>query len=72
MNEKDIKKLGRTDLLELLIAQSEENERLKNRLAQVEKELSERKFIFEECGSIAEASGIGMLSPMGSVVADKF
>ena len=56
MNEKEIKKLGRADLLELLIVQVEENERLRARLVDVEKQLSERNLVFEECGSIAEAS----------------
>lgn len=56
MTEKDIKKLGRAELLELLISQAEENERLRSRLASVEKQLSDRSIIMDECGSIAEAS----------------
>lgn len=54
--EKDIKKLGRTELLELLIQQTEENERLRARLNDAEDQLSQRRIIMENCGSIAEAS----------------
>ena len=56
MNDKEIKKLGRADLLELLITQAEENEKLRIRLEEAEKQLSDRSIILDECGSIAEAS----------------
>lgn len=56
MNNNDIKKLGRAELLELLIAQVEENKELKTKLADVETQLADRRIIMEKCGSIAEAS----------------
>lgn len=56
MTEKDVKKLSRTDLLKLLIQQTEENERLAARNAALEQELSRRTVIMEKSGSIAEAS----------------
>lgn len=54
--EKDIKKLGRAELLELLIKQTSENEQLRNRLDEAEAQLAQRRIIMEKCGSIAEAS----------------
>lgn len=56
LNEKDIKKLSRTDLLELLLEQAEENEKLRKELAKVQMQLAERKIVLDKCGSIAEAS----------------
>lgn len=56
MTENDIKKLSRTDLLELLIAQAEECEGLKQKLSQAEAKLEDRRLVFDDCGSIAEAS----------------
>lgn len=54
--EKDIKKLGRAELLELLIEQTEENERLHAELTAAEEKLAQRHIIMDSCGSIAEAS----------------
>ncbi len=55
MSEKDIRKLGRGELLELLLEQTEENERLRDRLRVVERELENRRIALDSCGSIAEA-----------------
>lgn len=56
MAEKDIKKLGRAELLELLIVQTEETEKIQSRLADAEKQLADRRLVLDNCGSIAEAS----------------
>ena len=56
MNDKELKKLKRVDLLELLIAQSKENERLQAELQKASEELQCKKIAIEKAGSIAEAS----------------
>lgn len=55
-HQKDLRKLGKMDLLELLIEQSRENLALKERLAKVEAELENRRILIEESGSLAEAA----------------
>ena len=56
MTDKELKKLNRKDLLELLIEQGSEVERLKERLAAAEEKVQSRDLQLEETGSIAEAS----------------
>ena len=56
MTERDLKKLNRTDLLELLLQQSREMEQLQDELAQVKHQLSRRTIVLNEAGSIAEAA----------------
>lgn len=56
MTDKELKRLKRVDLLELLIAQIRENDRLKKELAEVQGQLEERNLVLEEAGSIAEAA----------------
>lgn len=56
MTEKELKKLGRVDLLEILIEQGKEIERLKTDLEKAEAKLKERSLKIEKAGSIAEAS----------------
>ena len=56
MNEKELKKMSRSELLEILIAQAEENKSLRIRLQRAETLLEERKIAIEESGSIAEAA----------------
>lgn len=56
MTEKEMKKLRRADLLEMLLGQMEENRKLKKKIKQMEKELTNRKIAVEESGSIAEAA----------------
>ncbi len=51
-----LNKLTRADLLELLIYQMKENERLKKELNEAQKKLDERKIAIETSGSIAEAA----------------
>ena len=56
MTERDLRKLNRTDLLELLLQQSREMEQLQDELAQVKHQLSRRTIVLNEAGSIAEAA----------------
>lgn len=63
MKDNDIRKLSRTELLELLIEQTKANEALEKRveesdrtIAELKKQLDDRRIVLEEAGSIAEAS----------------
>lgn len=56
MTEKEIKKLSRTDLLRMLIDQSEEMEKLKSELEKAQTELKEKEIKITQAGSIAEAA----------------
>lgn len=56
MTDKELRKLKRTDLLELLIEQSKEVESLKKRIEELEAELADRRLMISESGSIAEAA----------------
>ncbi len=55
MTEKEMKRLNRGELLEMLIIQMEENEELKKKLAETEKALADRRIQVEESGTLAEA-----------------
>lgn len=56
MNEKDLRKYSRVELLELLIQQTKETERLQLLLDAANEELSQRKLAAQEAGTFAEAS----------------
>lgn len=56
MKERELRKLSRLDLLELLLRQMEENERLRAELEQVQRQLESRELMIEKAGSIAQAS----------------
>ena len=56
MTEKELKRMSRGELLELLIDQIEENRELKDRLDQVRTELESKQIAIENAGSIAEAA----------------
>lgn len=56
MTDKELKRLKRVDLLELLIAQSRENERLRKELEETRRELETKELKLEQAGSIAEAA----------------
>ena len=56
MTERELRKLSRADLLELLLWQRRENERLRAELEQSNRKLANREIILEHAGSIAEAS----------------
>lgn len=56
MAEKDLRKLNKVELLELLVEQGRENLALKARLEAAEAELAQRRIAIAESGSIAEAA----------------
>lgn len=56
MTDKDLKKLNRYQLLELLIIQTERADRLQKALEQAERHLFDRELNISTLGSIAEAS----------------
>ena len=56
MTEKELRRLSRMDLLEMLLEQSREVERLQKELETVNNQLSDRRIMEQEAGSIAEAS----------------
>lgn len=56
MTDRELRKLSRAELLELLLEQMRENERLQTELETARKQLAEKKLEIDEAGSIAEAS----------------
>lgn len=56
MTEKDLKKLNRYQLLELLILQTERADKLQDRVEELEKKLKHQDLKIASLGSIAEAS----------------
>lgn len=56
MTDNELKSLKRAELLEMLIAQMEENEKLKESLDNAEKALADRQILINKAGSIADAS----------------
>lgn len=55
-HKKSMKRMSRTELLELLIEQMEENEQLKNENQQLKEQLENRTLICQTSGSLAEAA----------------
>ncbi len=56
MTDNQLKKLNRAELLELLLEQSREIDRLQAELEETREALQERNLKIESCGSIAEAA----------------
>ena len=56
MTEKELKKLNRYQLLELLLVQTERADSLQQKAEQLQAKLDERELRFAQLGSIAEAS----------------
>ena len=56
MTDKELKRLKRVDLLELFIAQSKENDRLRTELEEMRSKLEAKELTLEKAGSIAEAA----------------
>ena len=56
MTQKELKKLSRTQLLEMLLLQTEKAEQLEKELEETKSLLADRKLQFEKVGSIAEAA----------------
>lgn len=55
-NAKELRKMGRAELLEILVAQSEEIDLLKEQLAEANQKLEARELACKEAGSLAELS----------------
>lgn len=56
MTDKELKKLNRAELLEMLLEQSREVEALKAQLKNANEKLADRQIIIDTAGSIAEAA----------------
>lgn len=56
MTEKELKRLRRADLLELLIEQTQENLRLRQELEEARAKLADRAIRIEKSGTLAEAA----------------
>lgn len=56
MTDKELRKLSRAELLEMLLEQTKRIEALKAELELKNKELENRRIMIEKAGSIAEAS----------------
>ena len=56
MTDKELRHFNRSELLQMLITQGEENRRLKEELEETKKKLNERQLVMDNAGSIAEAS----------------
>lgn len=65
MTDKELRRLSRSELLEMLIAQTEENSQLKIRLKQAEAQLRDRRIEIDKAGSLAEAAPQRCLSGGG-------
>jgi len=56
MVEKELKKLSRRELLEILIIQTKRVERLEAQLAEAQKAIADRRIVVERVGNLAEAA----------------
>ena len=56
MTEKELKKLNRYQLLELLVMQTERADTLEKRVEELQAKIEERELRFSQMGSVAEAS----------------
>ena len=56
MTQKELKKLRRADLLEMLLTQSRENEELRRQVSELQEQQKQREIIKDNAGSIAEAA----------------
>lgn len=56
MTDKELRRLNRAELLEMLLEQSKEVERLKEQNQKLTEQLENRRILIERAGSIAEAA----------------
>ncbi|MGT2753992.1 hypothetical protein [Streptococcus ovis] len=56
MEQKDLRKLRRSDLFSLLVSQAEEIERLEQKVTDLQAQVDEKEILIREAGSIAEAA----------------
>lgn len=56
MTDRELKRLSRGELLEMLLALTKENEKLKQELEEARAALADRRLIIGEAGTMAEAA----------------
>lgn len=56
MTEKEVRKLSRAELLEMLVEQGKQVEQLQKRIDELEAEIKDREIKINKAGSIAEAA----------------
>lgn len=56
MTPKELKRLSRSDLLEMMLEVTQENARLRKEMERMRSQLNDRTITIENCGSLAEAS----------------
>lgn len=56
MTDRELKRLSRTELLEIMLDQSREIDRLKARVTELERQLQDKNIVISKAGSIAEAA----------------
>ncbi len=56
MTDKELRKLHRSELLEMMLEQEKEIEKLKKRLEEAEEKLAQREITIKESGNLAEAA----------------
>lgn len=56
MTDRELRRLSRAELLEMLIAQIEENEQLNQKLQEAQAALADRKIAIDQAGTLAEAA----------------
>ena len=56
MKQKELKRLTRAELLELLLAQTQESERLRERLETAQAQLADRELKLSQAGDLAQAA----------------
>ena len=73
MTDKELKKLSRAELLEILVEQSKEMEELRSELAEVKEQLNSREIKLGKAGSIAEAAlGLNKVFEAAQAAADQY
>jgi len=73
LEQKELRKLRRVDLLELLVTQAKENEQLRQQVQKLQAELNSRKILVEKAGSIADASiALNKLFETAQATADQY
>lgn len=56
MEEKKLKKIGKKELLEILLSQANRIDELEKELSKAQKQLDSKKYELTECGNLAEAA----------------
>ena len=56
MADRELRRLSRRELLEMLLAQSRENDELRRRIEELEAQLNAREIEVDEVGNLAEAA----------------